>query len=341
MTKLRIAINGFGRIGRCVFRAHLERVSLGMDDGLEFVVINLGHGDAATYSHLLQYDSTHGFLPDITAEDDSIKTKLGRVKTVSITDPLDLSWLEDRIDVVLECTGRMNKHTSSLIHIEKGAKKVIVSAPCEGSATLIHGVNNAMVDLTKEDVISVGSCTTNCLAPVAKILNDNIGIESGFMTTIHAYTNDQNILDSRHKDLRRARAASLSMIPTSTGAAKSIGTILPELLGKLDGVAVRVPTPNVSMIDLKFSAAKETSSEEINQLMIDASKGKELCGILTVNNKELVSIDFNHNASSAIFDLTQTKVIRGNFCRVVAWYDNEWGFSNRMLDICNSIAKTF
>jgi glyceraldehyde 3-phosphate dehydrogenase len=325
---IRVAINGLGRIGRCVWRAAAE---YGRDD-IEIVAVN-GPAPIETHVHLLKYDSVHGAFPHVKAVGaDAIDMGQGPVKLLQERDPSKLPWGELDVDVVLECTGHFNKKSEAEKHINAGAKKVVISAPAEGvDATIVYGVNNASLK-PEHTVISIGSCTTNCLAPVAKILNDTVGIERGFMTTIHAFTNDQNILDGSHKDLRRARTASMSMIPTSTGAAKALGLVLPELAGKLDGTSVRVPTPNVSLVDLTFDAGRKTDVAEINQLLKAASEGA-LKGVLGYNTEQLVSIDFNHNTHSSIFDSTGTKVIDGRFVRVAAWYDNEWGFSVRMLDV--------
>jgi glyceraldehyde 3-phosphate dehydrogenase len=321
---MRIAINGLGRIGRAIVRAvfELER------EGIELVAIN-GPAAPKNHAHLLQYDSVHGIFPHkITVEHDQLVINNKRIKVFGERDPTKLPWGELDIDIVLECTGKFNKREEAASHLTAGAKKVIVSAPCENADnTIVFGVNHHMLK-PEHQVISIGSCTTNALAPVANILHQKIGIVSGFMTTIHSYTNDQNILDASHKDLRRARACALSMIPTSTGAAKAIGLVIPELAGKLGGAAVRVPTPNVSMVDLNFIAHRNTAKEEINELMSAAQNE-----ILAVSNEKLVSIDFNHNPHSSIVDLDETHVINGNFCRVVSWYDNEWAFSIRMLDV--------
>ena len=320
---IKIAINGLGRIGRCILRAIFE------SSHKEFTVVSVnGPASIEEHAHLLKYDSVHGtFMGDIAVENNDLIINGKKIILQQERDLSKLNW--QGVDVLLECTGRFNDKLSAMEHITSGqAKKVIVSAPCkDADATIVYGVNNQQLK-REHKVISIGSCTTNCLAPVAKVLNDNIGIEAGFMTTIHSYTNDQRILDGSHKDFRRARAAAISMIPTSTGAAKALGLVLPELEGKLDGSAIRVPTPNVSMIDLCFTAAKDTSIEEINQLMLQNSNS-----ILSVAVAKLVSVDFNHNMHSAIFDPFETKVVGKRFCRVVAWYDNEWGFSNRMLDM--------
>lgn len=325
---VKIAINGFGRIGKCVLRAFIES---GNTD-LEFVAINSGFGDLDSDFHLLKYDSTHGILNGIKKVAGGIETPRGVIPVLYEPDPAKIDWAKYNVDIVMECSGVFTKRDMAAKHLESGAKKVMVSAPCDGADnTVVYGVNDST--LTKEHkVISIGSCTTNCLAPVAKILNDALGIEHGFMTTIHAYTNDQRVLDSNHKDLRRARASAVSMIPSSTGAAKALGLVLPELTGKLDGVSMRVPLKNVSFVDLKFTSKKPTSVAEINEIIQKGRVGK-MGKILEYVTEELVSIDFNHNPHSSIFDATQTKVVGGNFCRVASWYDNEWGFSNRMLDV--------
>ena len=325
---IKIAINGLGRIGRCILRAIFESQR---QNEFEIVAVN-GPASIEEHVHLLKYDSVHGiFIGDIVAENNHIIINGHRIKLQQERDLKKLDW--QNVDILLECTGRFNDKREALAHIESGkAKKVIVSAPCAGAdSVIVYGVNNQALH-SDHQVISIGSCTTNCLAPIAKILNDHIGIESGFMTTIHSYTNDQRILDGSHKDLRRARAAGLSMIPSSTGAAKALGLVLPELAGKLDGSAVRVPTPNVSMIDLCFAANRDTSIDEINQLIREQANGS-MKNIVEVAAAPLVSTDFNHNPHSAIFDPFETKVINKRFCRVIAWYDNEWGFSNRMLDV--------
>ena len=325
---MRVAINGFGRIGKLVFRAFLEKNL----KNIEIVAINeLGSLDSS--HHLIQYDSTHGILPiKVIRTNSGLKYNNKNITFYSERNPENLPWKKLKIDVVLECSGAFASKEKSYGHIKAGAKKVIISAPASGvDATIVQGVNDTILN-KKHKIISNGSCTTNCLAPVAMILDKNVGIESGFMTTIHSFTGDQKTVDQSHSDLRRSRAASCSMIPTSTGAAKALSLVLPKLKGKLDGTAIRVPTPNVSLIDLTFVSKKKTSIEEINSSMILASKTKKLKGILSVNNLPLVSIDFNHNSNSSIFDLTQTQVINNKFCRILSWYDNEWGFSNRMID---------
>jgi glyceraldehyde 3-phosphate dehydrogenase len=325
---VRVAINGFGRIGRLVLRAAHEA---GRDD-LEFVAIN-DLGSAEDNAHLLKYDSVHGTLAgDVTANGDAIDLGKGPIKVTAERDPAKLPWGEMGIDVVMECTGLFTKRDAAAKHLDAGAKKVLVSAPADGAdLTVVYGVNHQELN-NNHGVVSNASCTTNCLAPVAKVLNDAIGIERGFMTTIHAYTGDQRTVDTLHKDKRRARAAAVSIIPTSTGAARAVGLVLPELKGKLDGTAIRVPTPNVSLIDLTFDAKKATSVEEVNEAIKAAAASGPLEGVLTTNEAPLVSIDFNHNPASSTFDLTQTQVLDDTFVRVVSWYDNEWGFSNRMSD---------
>ncbi|MDF3047454.1 MAG: gap [Candidatus Midichloriaceae bacterium] len=327
---IKFAINGFGRIGRSILRALAER----NDANLECVVINCGSGDLKSHLHLLKYDSTHGILNSVVQIDESTFTINNKtVKAVFETDINKLDWSIYGVEVVFECTGVFTKREFAILHVQKaGAKKVIVSAPAENvDSTIVYKVNNHALK-NEDKVISIGSCTTNCLAPIAKVLNDSIGITQGFMTTVHAYTNDQMLLDGNHKDLRRARSAAASMIPTSTGAAKAIGLVIPELIGKLDGVAIRVPVQNVSMIELVFNAVKSTTAGEMNSLIKSASMGN-MHGVLGYTEEELVSVDFNHNPLSSIFDATQTKVIGSNLCKISAWYDNEWGFSNRMLDV--------
>ena len=325
---MKIAINGFGRIGKLVFRAFLEKNLRGVD----IVAINeLGSLDASL--HLMQYDSVHGKLPiKILKTKEGLRYKNKTIKFFSERDPSNLPWKQLKVDVVLECSGVFASKEKASSHLIAGAKKVIISAPGSNvDATIVQGVNNKILN-KKHSVISNGSCTTNCLAPVAMVLDKGVGILNGFMTTIHSFTGDQRTVDQSHSDLRRARGASISMIPTSTGAAKALSLVLPSLRGKLDGTAIRVPTPNVSLIDLTFTSKKKTSVANINELIVKASKSKNLKNILTTNKLPLVSIDFNHNPSSSIFDLTQTQVVNKNFCRVLAWYDNEWGFSNRMID---------
>ncbi len=326
---VRVAINGFGRIGRLVMRAALEHP----EKELEVVAVN-DLGPVATNAHLLQYDSVHGrFAAEVTSGDNWLDAGQGKVRVTAERDPAKLPWQELGVDVALECTGIFTKRETAAKHLEAGAKKVIVSAPADGAdLTVVMGVNHEQLKPAHQ-VISNGSCTTNCLAPVAYVLNQGLGIERGFMTTIHAYTGDQSLQDTLHHDLRRARAAALSMIPTSTGAARAIGLVLPALKGKLDGTAIRVPTANVSLIDLTFDAARDTEPTEINALMEDAAKSNRLRGILGINKAPTVSVDFNHDPHSSTFDVTQTQVLDKRFVRVLAWYDNEWGFSNRMVEV--------
>jgi glyceraldehyde 3-phosphate dehydrogenase len=331
---VRVAINGFGRIGRNVLRAIAES---GRKD-IEVVGIN-DLGPVETNAHLLRFDSVHGRFPGtVTVEGDSISVGNGKIKVSAERDPAKLPWKALGVDIALECTGIFTAKEKAALHLTAGAKRVLVSAPAENAdATIVFGVNHDK--LTREHlVVSNGSCTTNCLAPVAKVLNDTVGIEMGFMTTIHAYTGDQPTLDTLHKDLYRGRAAAMSMIPTSTGAAKAIGLVLPELNGKLDGVAIRVPVPNVSVIDLKIVASRKTTKEEINEAMKRAAE-QQLKGILAYTTAPNVSIDFNHDPHSSTFHMDQTKVQNGTLVRVMSWYDNEWGFSNRMADTAVAMGK--
>src|ERR1044072_3471704 len=324
---IRVAINGFGRIGRNILRAIAES---GRND-IEVVGIN-DLGPAETNAHLLRYDSVHGRCPKkVTVEGDSISLGNGKIKVTAERDPAKLPWKDLGVDIAMECTGIFTAKDKASAHLTAGAKRVLVSAPADNAdLTVVYGVNPDK--LTKDHmVVSNGSCTTNCLAPVAKVLNDAVGIETGFMTTIHAYTGDQPTLDTMHKDLYRGRAAAMSMIPTSTGAAKAIGLVLPELKGKLDGVAIRVPTPNVSVVDLKIVARRNTDAKEINEAMKRAAE-QQLKGILGYTSAPNVSIDFNHDPHSSTFHEDQTKVLNGTLVRVMSWYDNEWGFSNRMAD---------
>jgi len=331
---IKVAINGFGRIGRNVLRAIIES---GRTD-IEVVAIN-DLGPVETNAHLFRFDSVHGRFPGVvTVDGDTIDVGRGPIKVTAVRNPAELPHAALGVDIALECTGIFTARDKAAAHLTAGAKRVIVSAPADGAdLTVVYGVNHDK--LTKDHlVISNASCTTNCLAPVAKVLNDAVGIEKGFMTTIHSYTGDQPTLDTMHKDLYRGRAAALSMIPTSTGAAKAVGLVLPELAGKLDGPSIRVPTPNVSVIDLKFVAKKTTTKDEINEAILAASTGY-LKGILGVTAQPNVSIDFNHDPHSSTFALDQTKVMEGNFVRVLAWYDNEWGFSNRMSDTAVALGK--
>jgi glyceraldehyde 3-phosphate dehydrogenase len=331
---VRVAINGFGRIGRNILRAIAES---GRND-IEVVGIN-DLGPVETNAHLLRFDSVHGRFPGtVTVKGDTISIGNGAIKVTAIKDPSTLPWKDLGVDIALECTGIFTAKDKASTHLTAGAKRVLVSAPAEGAdLTVVYGVNHDK--LTKEHkVVSNASCTTNCLAPVAKVLNDAVGIEHGFMTTIHAYTGDQPTLDTMHKDLYRGRAAALSMIPTSTGAAKAVGLVLPELNGKLDGVSIRVPVPNVSVIDFKFVAKRATSKDEINTAIKRASE-QQLKDILGYTTEPNVSIDFNHDPHSSIFHMDQTKVIDGTLVRVMSWYDNEWGFSNRMADTAVAMGK--
>lgn len=331
---VRVAINGFGRIGRNVLRAIVES---GRTD-IEVVAIN-DLGDAEMNAYLLKRDSVHGpFAGEVSVDGDAMVVNGKTIKVVAERDPSALPWGEIGVDIAMECTGLFTARDKAAAHITAGAKKVLISAPGkDADKTIVYGVNHD--SLTAEDtIVSNASCTTNCLSPVAKVLNDLVGIERGYMTTVHAYTGDQRILDSIHSDPRRARAAALSMIPTSTGAAKAVGLVLPELAGKLDGSAIRVPTPNVSMVDLKFDAGRATSDEEINEAIRAAADGP-MKGVLGYEDMPAVSIDFNHNPNSSTFDLSQTKVIDGTLVRILTWYDNEWGFSNRMADTAVAMAK--
>jgi len=335
MTKVRIAINGFGRIGRNVARAIFES---GRTD-IDIVAIN-DLGPVETNAHLMRYDSVHGRFPGkITVSDDRIHVGRESFKVLSERDPANLPWKEMDIDIVMECTGFFTSKEGASKHLAAGAKRVLVSAPASGAdKTIVYGVNDDV--LTKEDlIVSNASCTTNCLAPVAFVLNNEIGIEKGMMTTIHSYTGDQPTLDTMHGDLYRGRAAALSMIPTSTGAAKAVGLVLPDLNGKLDGISIRVPTPNVSVVDLKFIAKRDTSVEEINAVIKAASESGPLKGILGYTEEKLVSSDFNHDPHSSIFHAEKTAVMDGNFVSILTWYDNEWGFSNRMSDTAVKIAS--
>jgi glyceraldehyde 3-phosphate dehydrogenase len=331
---VRVAINGFGRIGRLVLRAIVES---GRRD-IEIVAVN-DLGPVETNAHLLRYDSIHGRFPaTVTVDGEYIIAAGHKIKCTAVRDPGELPHKALDVDIAMECTGIFTSREKAAPHLKAGAKRVIVGAPADGvDLTVVYGVNHDK--LTKDHlIISNASCTTNCLAPVAKVLNDAIGINHGFMTTIHSYTNDQPSQDSLHKDLYRARAAALSMIPTSTGAAKAVGLVLPELKGKLDGVSVRVPTPNVSLVDLKFVAKRPTTVDEVNNAMKAAAAGA-LKGVLDIVDAPLVSSDFNHNPASSSFALDQTKVMDGSFVSVMSWYDNEWGFSNRMADTAVAMGK--
>lgn len=331
---VRVAINGFGRIGRLVLRSIIEHDRT----DIEVVAIN-DLGPVDTNAHLLQYDSVHGRLPyEVEVDGNTIKVGERTFLCTSVRDPKELPHSEMDVDVALECTGIFTKREDAALHLDAGAKRVLVSAPAAGAdKTIVYGVNHNT--LTADDaVVSNASCTTNCLAPVAKVLNDAVGITRGYMTTVHAYTGDQPTLDRLHKDLYRARAAASSMIPTSTGAAKAVGLVLPELAGKLDGSAVRVPTPNVSMVDLVFDAGRETSVEEINAAIVEAADGP-MQGVLAYTDKPLVSADFNHNPASSTFALPQTQVVGDNLVRILSWYDNEWGFATRMSDTAVQMGK--
>ncbi len=331
---VRVAINGFGRIGRNVLRALHES---GRDDITVAAVNDLG--PVETNAHLLRYDSVHGRFPGtVTVDGDTIDVGSGPIKVLAERDPAKLPWRELGVDIALECTGIFTKREAAAAHVEAGARKVLISAPgADADLTVVYGVNHEK--LTQEHtVISNASCTTNCLAPVAAVVNDAVGLKHGFMTTVHAYTLDQPVLDTLHKDLRRARAAASSMIPTSTGAARAVGLVLPELKGKLDGTAVRVPTANVSMIDLTFVAERSTSASEINDALETAADGP-LKGVLGYSTLPLVSTDFNHCAESSTVDASETTVIDGTLCRVLSWYDNEWGFSNRMGDVAAHLGR--
>ena len=332
---VRVAINGFGRIGRNIVRAIYES---GRRD-IDVVAVN-DLGPVETNAHLLRYDSVHGRFPhDVKVDGDSISIGKEKFKVTAIKDPSQLPWKDLGVDIALECTGIFTARDKAAAHLTAGAKRVIVSAPADGADyTVVYGINQDK--LTKDHiVISNGSCTTNCLAPMALVMNELVGIEKGMMTTIHSYTGDQPTLDTMHKDLYRARAAALSQIPTSTGAAKAIGLVMPELKGKLDGISIRVPTPNVSLVDLKFVAKRATTVQEVNDALIAASNGK-LKGVMTFTNDPLVSSDLNHDPHSATILLDQTKVMDGNFVNILGWYDNEWGFSNRMADVTAAFAKT-
>ena len=333
---INVAISGFGRIGRLVLRSIIENKR----KDINIVAIN-DLAPVETNAFLLSYDSIHGPLKEkVNIKNEKIIIGTKKILVLKERDPKNLPWKKLKIDIVFECTGLFTSKDTASMHLKAGAKKVLVSAPCnDADKTIVYGVNHNT--LTKKDiVVSNASCTTNCLAPVTKVLNDNFGIVHGYMTTIHAYTGDQKVLDTFHSDPRRARAAALSMIPTSTGAAKAVGLVMPELLGKLDGTAIRVPTPNVSLIDFKFVTKKKINAESINKAMIKASKSKNLKNVLSVNSEPLVSTDFNHNPASSNFDLTQTQVIDGTFGRVLSWYDNEWGFSNRMCDTAVVMSKS-
>ena len=329
---LKVAINGFGRIGRNILRSIVENLRT----DIEVVAIN-DLGPVKTNAHLFKYDSVHGkFSKDVKTTDTSIDVGLGPIAVTALRNPAELPWAD--VDVVMECTGIFTDREKAEIHLQNGAKRVLVSAPSNGSdKTIAYGVNHETLSAS-DVIVSNASCTTNCLSPVAKVLNDAIGIKRGFMTTIHSYTGDQPTLDTMHKDLYRARGAALNMIPTTTGAARAVGLVLPELDGKLDGVAIRVPTPNVSCVDLTFEAARGTTIEEINAAIHAAAAGP-MKGVLEVTDEQLVSMDFNHDSHSSIFATDQTKVMDGTLCRILTWYDNEWGFSTRMADTATEMGK--
>lgn len=332
---IKFAINGFGRIGRNVLRVALQRKDL----DVEIVAIN-DLDKPATLAHLFKYDSVHGVWPgDVKASEGAITIDGKSYKITAEKDPAKLPWKDLGVDVVLECTGRFTEKSKAEAHLAAGAKKVLISAPGKNvDFTTCFGINHTQYDAAKHNIISNASCTTNCLAPIAKVLNDSFGIERGLMTTIHSYTNDQRILDLVHDDLRRARAAALSMIPSSTGAAKAIGEVLPELKGKLNGASIRVPTPNVSLVDLTVSLKKSVTVEDINKAMKTAADGP-LKGVLQFDTEQTVSVDYNDNPHSSIFDSTQTQIVDGTFVKVFAWYDNEWGYSSRMVDVAHFIAS--
>ena len=327
---INIAISGFGRIGRLVLRALYESKRT----DIKVVAINCSRGDIKSHAHLIKYDTAHGrFEGEVKTTEDYFIINGDKIKYLNTKNPEELTWKDHKVDVVLECTGAFRGKSSNSFHIEQGAKRVLISAPGEKDvdATIVYGVNHNILKST-DLVVSNASCTTNGLAPIAKVIQDHIGIESGLMNTIHSYTNDQSLLDNMHVDIRRARAAAASMIPSKTGAAASIGLVIPELMGKLDGIAIRVPTTNVSLVDLTFTPSKKTTREEVNKIMLEASQGA-LKNILAYNDEPLVSIDFNHTTASSYFDSTLTKVSAdGDLVKVFAWYDNEWGFSCRMLD---------
>ena len=329
---IRVGINGYGRIGRNILRALYEKGESGRTDEIEIVAVN-DLGDAGTNAHLTRYDTAHGRFPGTVEVDDGAMVVNGdRIRVLAERDPAKLPWGELGVDVVVESTGRFTSKAAASAHLEGGAKKVIISAPGgkDVDATIVYGVNHEILR-PEHQVISNASCTTNCLAPLVKPLHDAIGVEHGIMTTVHAYTNDQSLNDVYHSDLRRARAAGASIIPTGTGAAAAVGLVLPELAGRLDGFALRVPTLNVSLVDLTFSASRDTSVEEIDRVMREAAEGP-LAGILAYNDEPLVSVDFNHHPASSVYEAPLTKVLGGRQVKVLSWYDNEWGFSNRMLD---------
>ena len=330
---LKIGINGFGRIGRMVLRSIIENKR----KDIEVVAIN-NRSNAEVSGFLLTHDTIHGSLKNkINFSNQSISIDGKKINMLQESEISNIDWGKYKVDVVLECTGKFNSKEKSAQHLKSGVRKVLVSAPCKGASNIVFGVNHKNLN-SKDEVISAASCTTNCLAPVAKVLNDNFGIERGFMTTIHSYTTDQRLLDNSHKDLRRARSASSSMIPTTTGATKSLGDVIPELKGKVEGVSIRVPTPNVSLVEFVFSSSKNLTIENINDAFIKASKS-ELKDVLSINNEPLVSSDFNHDSHSAIVDLPLTKVVQNKLAKISAWYDNEWGFACRMCDLANYFGK--
>ncbi len=332
MSKLRVGINGFGRIGRVLFREGFEKFDIVGINSLDSI-----EGDA----HLLKYDSAHGVFPaEVSTEGHNLIVNGKKIHVSKTRNPAEVPWKDWGVDLVLECTGAFKDKAEFMQHIAGGAKKVLVSGPAEKGAdiTMVYGINHTAYDPAKHQVVSNASCTTNCLAPLAKVLNDAFGVEHGTMTTIHSYTNDQKILDAPHKDLRRARAAAVSMIPTTTGAAKNVGLVLPELKGKIDGISIRVPTPNVSLVDFTFTAKKDVTVEAINETLIAASKGS-MKGVIAVEHKELVSVDFNGNPYSSIVDLASTMVVGPRMVKVLSWYDNETGFSNRMVDVALHMAQ--
>lgn len=332
MSKLRVGINGFGRIGRVLFRAGFEKLDIVGINSLDSI-----EGDA----HLLKYDSAHGvFNADVSTEGHNLIVNGKKIAVSKTRNPAEVPWKDLGVDMVLECTGAFKDKAEFMQHINAGAKRVLVSGPAEKGAdiTMVYGINHEAYDPSKHQVVSNASCTTNCLAPLAKVLNETFGVEHGTMMTVHSYTNDQKILDAPHKDLRRARAAAVSMIPTTTGAAKNVGLVLPELKGKIDGISVRVPTPNVSLVDFTFTAKKDVTKESVNEALIAASKGA-LKGILAVEHNELVSVDFNGSPYSSIVDLASTMVVGPRMVKVLSWYDNETGFSNRMVDVALHMAK--
>jgi glyceraldehyde 3-phosphate dehydrogenase len=325
MAKLRVGINGFGRIGRVLFRAGFEK----------FDIVGINNMDSVEgAAHLLKYDSAHGiFNQEISHDEKNIVVGGKKIPVSKSRNPAEILWKDWGVDLVLECTGAFKKKEDFMLHLQAGAKRVMVSAPADGAdMTVVYGVNHESYDPSNHKIVSNASCTTNCLAPMAKVLHENFGIETGMMTTVHSYTNDQRILDAPHSDLRRARSAAVNMIPTTTGAAKAVGLVLPELKGKIDGTSVRVPTPNVSLVDFTFNSSREMTIESINEALLKASQGA-LKGVLAVEEKELVSVDFNGNPYSSIIDLSCTMVINKRLGKVMSWYDNETGFSNRMVDL--------